>query len=314
MTYVLQRIGQALLAVWAAYTITFVILFMLPSDPVAVMLNSGGDGTYVDPAQAAALAAQYGFDQPPIVQYFTRMWGVVTGDFGLSVHYGRPVSDLILEGLPNTLVLTLSGLVLALVGGVALAVAASTTRFAVLAGFLRSLPAFAASLPVFWVGLMLLQVFAFQLGWLPSVGDRGWQSLILPAITLALPSAASIAQVLIRGLEDVDREPFVDVLRATGASRTRIVLRDGLRNAMLPVLTILGLTAGGLLSGAVVTETVFARAGLGRLTQDAVTAQDIPLVQGIVVLAAVAFVAVNLVVDLVYPFLDPRMRRRVKHS
>lgn len=310
MKYVVGRIGQALLAVWAAYTITFVILFVLPSDPVAVMLNSSGDGTYVDPAQVEALTQQYGFDQPPIVQYFTRMLGILTGDFGSSVHYGRPVLTLILEALPSTLLLTACGLVLALVSGVLVAVAATATKAAWLASLLRSLPPFAASLPVFWVGLMLLQVFSFQLGWFPAVGDRGFVSLVLPAITLALPSSASIAQVLIRGLEDVDREPFIDVLRATGASRTSIVIRHGLRNALLPVLTILGLTAGGLLSGAVVTETVFSRAGLGRLTQGAVTAQDIPLVQGIVVLAAVGFVLINLIVDLVYPLLDPRMRRR----
>jgi peptide/nickel transport system permease protein len=160
---------------------------------------------------------------------------------------------------------------------------------------------------VFWVGLMLVQVFSFQLRLLPSVGAKGLESLVLPAITLGLPTGALVAQVLAKSLSAALDEPYVVTARAKGAGRVAIHLRHALRNAALPALTVLGYVVGNLLAGSVVVETVFTRPGLGRLTVSAVSVQDIPLVQGIVVFAAAVFVSVNLLVDLIYPVLDPRI-------
>lgn len=307
--YFLRRFLQSLFAIWAAYTVTFLILFWLPSDPVSIMLNANREDVYVDPARVEALRQAYGFDQPFLIQYFSRLTSALMGDFGTSVQTGQPVLDMILAVLPETLKLTGAALVLSIVIGFAVALVATMTRFAWLASFLRSLPSFGFSVPSFWIGLVLLQLFSFRLGWLPPIGNKGWVSLVLPAVTLAIPTSATIAQVLIRSLEQIRDEPFIDTAIASGASPWRVHIVHALRNAILPAVTVLGLTVGGLLAGSVVTETVFSRAGIGRLTQASVTVQDIPVVQGLAVISAVIFVAVNLAVDLIYPLLDPRIRR-----
>jgi peptide/nickel transport system permease protein len=187
------------------------------------------------------------------------------------------------------------------------ALVATYTRALWLRQLLMALPSLAVSLPVFWVGLMLVQVFAFGLHLLPSVGANGAAALVLPAVTLGLPTGALLAQVLAKSLSHALGEPYVTTARAKGVGRAGIHLRHALRNAALPALTVLGYIVGNLLAGSVVVETVFTRPGLGRLTVAAVGVQDIPLVQGIVVFAAAVFVLVNLAVDVVYPLLDPRI-------
>lgn len=311
--YVLRRIGYALLVVWGAYTITFLLLYSLPSDPVSLMIagSSGGEvqGEAADEARAA-LEARYGFDRPLIVQYATLLLRALQGDFGESAQYAAPVSQVIAESLASTLVLAATALVLSIVLGFTIAILANLTRRNVLRTVLFSLPPLAASFPSFWIGLTLLQVFSFQLGWFPAVGAEGFASLVLPSITLAIPSAAAYAQVLGSGIEQTLEAPFIELVRAKGARTARIHLVHALRNAVIPTFTLIGLTAGGIFAGVVVTETVFSRNGLGRLLQSAVDTQDIPLVQALVVLTAAAFAIVNLVVDLVYPVIDPRIARR----
>ncbi len=173
---------------------------------------------------------------------------------------------------------------------------------------LLALPPLGVSLPTFWVGLLLIQFFSFRISIFPALGNEGLASLVLPSVTLAVPVSASIAQVLARGLRTALAEPYVETARAKGASRARVHLRHAFRNATIPALTIVGVIVGNLLAGAVVVETVFSRVGIGRLTVTAVNGQDIPLVQGLVLLAAAVFVATNLVVDLLYPVVDPRIR------
>ena len=162
-------------------------------------------------------------------------------------------------------------------------------------------------MPQFFIGLVLIQVFAFSLGWFPATGSEGWRSLVLPAITMSIINAAMLAQVLTRGLEDTLAEPYITTARAKGLSRTVIQFRHAFRNAALPALTLLGLLLGTTVTEAIVAETVFSRDGVGRLAQQAVLAQDVPLVQAIVVIAATAFVLINLLIDLIYPLLDPRI-------
>ncbi|WP_153504076.1 ABC transporter permease [Cumulibacter manganitolerans] len=303
--YLLRRTGLALGVLWAAFTASFVVLYLIPGDAVEAMVSA--QDVPPSAAELARLRATYGVDEPLIVQYGERLWAALHGDFGDSIQTGRSVTSSILDALPSTALLAGTALVLAIVGGGSLAVVATGTESRWARQVLLALPPLAVSLPTFWVGLVLIQVFSFQLGLFPSIGGTGLSGLVLPAVTLALPIGAVIAQILAKSLTSALDEPYVTTARAKGVGRTGIHLRHALRNAALPALTAIGLLVGQLLAGSVVVETVFARVGVGRLTVQGVTAQDIPLVQGIVVFGALVFVTANLLVDLVYPVLDPRI-------
>jgi peptide/nickel transport system permease protein len=306
--YVLGRVAQAVVVLWAVYTVTFAILNLLPSDPVALRLAAGNvQVEELSPTELAAMKAQYGLDKSLSTQYFDQLKGVLHGSFGESISQNVPVGRLLSERSGSTLLLGLTATVFALVLGSGIAYLAAYVRWRPLKVFLHRLPSIGVSLPPFFVGLLLIQVFAFSLGWFPATGAVGWRSLILPAITMALPTAAMFAQVLGRGLEDALAEPYVTTARARGLSIAYVQLRHALRNAVLPALTLLGLLLGATVTEAVVAETVFTRPGLGALAQQAVLAQDVPVVQAIVLIAAAAFVVINLLVDLVYPLLDPRI-------
>lgn len=305
--YLIRRLSQAIFVLWAAFTVTFVLLYLLPSDPVSIMLDSGGDGTYVDPGQVAELRARYGLDRGVHEQYWTMLVNAVQGDFGNSITTGAPVRSAILEVLPETVKLAAVALLLAVAAGASTALISIYTRRAWLRQVLLSLPPLGVSVPTFWTGLLLLQLFSFRWGWLPAMGNDGLATLILPAVTLAAPTAAVIAQVLTKSLSTTWDQPYIDTARAKGAARGRILFAHAIRNATIPLLTLVGVTVGNLIAGSVVVETVFSRSGVGRLTQTAVNAQDIPVVQGLVVLAALIFVTVNLAVDLIYPAVDPRI-------
>ena len=305
--YLARRVLQAVGVLWAAYTISFVILFLLPSDPISMAAHNAAAGTTVDQAALDQLRERYGLDQPLLQQYWTALSHAVRGDFGKSIATGRPVTEAIASAAPSTLALAGSALVLAAVFGTALAIAANYTRTRWLQNALFSLPPVGVAVPTFWVGLILLQVFSFGLHALPAFGDKGWDSVILPAVTLAVPTGAVIAQVLAGSLRSTARQPHVETALAKGASRWRAQSRHVLRLGSIPAFTIAGVLVGNMLAGSVVVETVFSRAGVGRLTQTSVLAQDIPVVQGVVVFSAVAFVLVNLAVDVAYPFIDPRI-------
>ncbi|GAV38707.1 ABC transporter permease [Streptomyces acidiscabies] len=305
--YVLKRLAQAVGVLWAAFTVSFVILYYLPGDPVSAMAGAGADSAQIDPAQLAALRSEYGFDKPLLAQYADALGRAVRGDFGDAISTGRPVASTIADALPQTLQLTSLALLLAVVCGGGLAVLATYTRARWLRQTLLSLPPLGVSVPTFWVGLVLVELFSFRLRWFPAFGNDGLDGLILPAVTLAVPTGALVAQVLAKSLLTALDQAYVETARAKGAGRWRIHLRHALRNASLPALTVVGLLVGQLVAGSVVVETVFSRDGLGRVTAAAVTAQDIPLVQGVVVFGALVFVLANLLVDLVYPLLDPRI-------
>ncbi|MFF1546088.1 ABC transporter permease [Streptomyces sp. NPDC058291] len=305
--YVIKRVAQALGVLWAAYTVSFLVLDFLPGDPVSAMAGAGAESGTVDPAQLARLRHAYGFDKPVPVQYADHLGDALRADFGDSVSTGRPVTSTLGDALPQTLTLTGTALLLAVVLGGGLALLATYTSRRWLRQLLLSLPPLGVSVPTFWVGLLLVELFSFRLRWFPAFGDDGLRGLVLPALTLAIPTGALVAQVLAKSLLTALDQAYTETARAKGAGRVRIHLRHALRNASLPALTVVGLLAGQLIAGSVVVETVFSRDGLGRVTAAAVTAQDIPLVQGVVVFAAVVFVLANLIVDLVYPLLDPRI-------
>jgi peptide/nickel transport system permease protein len=211
--------------------------------------------------------------------------------------------------VPSTAQITLAALLLAVVGGGLVALVSTGTRRNWLSNTLLGLPPLGVAIPSFWLGLLLLQQFSFNRSWFPAIGNDGWRSVVLPAITLAIPTGAFIAQVLSKSLRNAHREPYIDTARAKGAGPVRVQTRHALRNAALPALTMAGLIVGQLLSGSVVAETVFSRNGLGRVTSAAVGAQDIPVVHGLVLFGALVFVVVNLAIDLLYPVLDPRIAR-----
>ena len=305
--YVLRRLGQAVGVLLAAYTVSFIVLDLLPGDPVSAMAVGGLDGNPVDPAQLAALRHEYGFDKPVLVQFLDYLGRALRGDFGNSVATGRPVTTTIAEALPQTLELAGAALLIAVVVGAGIAMYGTYSRSRLVRQLLLSLPPLGVSLPTFWIGLMLVQLFSFRVHLFPAFGNDGVPGLVLPAVTLAVPTAAQLAQVLAKSLATTLAEPYIDTAKAKGAGPLRIQLRHALRNASLPALTLAGLLVGNLVAGSVVVESVFARNGIGRVTIQAVTVQDIPMVQAVVVFGSLVFVLVNLAVDLVYPLLDPRI-------
>ena len=305
--FLFRRAAQGAFVLWAAFTASFVLLFLLPSDPVLTMLGADGQGANVDPVEVAALRTEYGFDQPVWLQYLSRLGAALRGDFGHSMSTGAPVTTEIAAALPATGLLALIAVCLAVVIAAGIAIAATSTSHGWLRRFLLSLPPLGVAIPTFWLALVLLQIFSFRLGLLPAFGAEGWTSLVLPAITLALPVSASMAQVFASSLDATWGSPFVQTARAKGARRPRLLTRHVLRNALSPALTVAGVTLGAVLAGSVVTESVYGRPGLGRLAEQAVAAQDIPVVQGIVVLAAAIFVIANLGVDVLQARIDPRL-------
>lgn len=308
--YILGRIAQALLVVLAAYTIAFFLLHLLPSNPVDLML--GPDSGDISIEQREALAAQYGLDQPVLVQYFQNLLALLGGDLGYSFQQGRSVADVLGEALPSTLQLAAASLVLTLVFGLGLGFIAASTRNSSFSQVLLGLPSLGVSIPTFWFGLILIQFLSFKWQLFPAFNAPGVAGLVLPAVTLALPTSAMIAQVFARSLIDTRRQPFVAAVRAKGASYFSVQLQHVARNAFFPVLTVLGLVVGQLFSGTVVIETVFSRPGLGRVIAGAVGSQDILVVLGAVLLGAVLYTLTNLAVDLIYPVIDPRLRSSIR--
>ncbi|WP_434922549.1 ABC transporter permease [Glutamicibacter sp. PAEs-4] len=302
--YILKRIGQALLVIWLAYTAIFLAVQALPNDPVTIFLSTDAAA---DPATIERMKAYYGYDQPLHLQYLAQLAGLLRGDFGYSLSSGSQVITRIGEVIGSTLVLAGSAFALAVVLAVALVAAATLARGAGLRRALLNLPPLFISIPVFWLALVLLQLLAVQLGVMSLFPDGSFMSLALPILVLAIHLSAPIAQVLLKSVQDIQAQPFIDVLRAKGAGEGWIFFRHTLKNAAPAALSIAGITIGTLLAGSVITETVFARAGLGQLVLQAVTVQDIPLVQGLVLLTAAAFTLVNLLVDLLHPQLDPRI-------
>ncbi len=304
--WLFRRALQGIGVLWASWSLTFFILYILPSDPVTIMLNQAEQST-ADVVQVAALKAQYHLDLPVYQQYGLALWDLLHLNLGRSIISGGDVTALICQVLPATLLLAACALLTALVIGGGLAAGVSVLASGRFKSALLALPSLGAALPTFWLGLLLLQVFSFSHAWFPAMGNAGWQSQVLPTLALAVPTAAMIAQVMNRSLAEVWRRPFIDALRLKGASSAQLLWRHVLPNAAIPLLTLSGMIFGHLLAGSVITETIFSREGMGRLAKDAVSTQDIPVVQGIVLTAAAVFVVVNFITDALYPLLDPRI-------
>lgn len=307
----LRRAGYVAVVVWSVYTLSFFLLYALPGNPIAIMLErrSAGAGAS-NPEALHMLSEKYGYDQPVLVRYATTLGQFLRGDLGVSFQSGKPVTDVLAAVASNTITLAIAALVLAVPGSMVLALVTSWRPGGVMHRVLVNVPALIASVPAFWLGLILLQVFSFQLHWFPSSGGTSVAGLVLPAVALAVPVSASLTAVLVRALDEAERAGWVELLRSRGLPWWRIYLGHIARNAMLPFVTVAGLTVAGVLVGTVITETVFARSGLGRLLVSSIETQDAPVVLAIATLAAVVFAVVNFAVDLLYPVIDPRLRHR----
>ncbi|MCW2528566.1 MAG: binding-protein-dependent transport system inner rane component [Pseudonocardiales bacterium] len=306
--YIVGRIVQAILVLWAAFTLTFAILYLLPSDPMQLQLAAAG--IQEDSLTAAQLAAEkhrFGLDQSIWAQYWHHLSGYLHGDFGTSLSQNVSVGHLISSRIGQTLTLSISAAVVSLIVGSALAYVATFVRWNPLRIFLSRLPAIGASFPQFFIALFLIQFFSFKLGVFPATGNAGIGALVMPVITIALLTSSILAQVLIKSFEQTLRQPYIMTARAKGLSRSAVQLKHAFRNAALPAMTILGVIVGLTVTSSIVVETVFTRQGVGRLAQESVLAQDVPVVLAVVTIAAAVFVFVNLIVDLLYPLLDPRI-------
>ncbi|QCP61688.1 ABC transporter permease (plasmid) [Pantoea sp. SO10] len=302
----LRRVGQSVLVLWAAFTLSFFLLQVLPGDAVLIKFQNPDLG--LSPDQIAEMRLAYGADNPLWQQYVHTLLAMVRGDFGYSVQAGVPVSEQLISNLPATLQLALLGFALATLIAFALAALSRLPALRFLRSVLQSIPALFISLPTFWLGIALIQLFSFQLRWIPVINPSALQGLILPVITVAIPISAPLAQILLRSIDQVSTQPFVAVARAKGASESHVLWHHVLRNALLPVLNVAGLLLGELIAGALITETVFGLSGVGQLTQQAVNNQDVAVLQAVVMISALAFVLINLLVDALMPLFDPRLQ------
>lgn len=301
--YIAQRLLQLAPVLLSVSILVFLMIHLVPGDPVQVMLQDYGSSE-----QAATLRHALGLDRPLVVQYGSFVWRVLHADLGRSIRTGRPVASEIGLRLPYTLRLTAASMAVAIALGLVLGMVAAM-RHRGLLDYAAMVAALAGiSLPSFWFGLVLILIFSYHLRWFPPAGADSAASLILPAITLGASAASIIARLSRSSLLEVLRHEFIRTARAKGLGELRILYRHGLRNALIPVLSIVGLQFAGLLGGAVIIESVFGWPGLGRLAVDAIFNRDIPTIQGIVLVAAAIFVAVNLCVDLLYALVDPRIR------
>jgi len=298
-----RRVLTTLPALLGVYTLVFAVLHLLPADP-ALLISQGS----ASESQLVSLRHEYGLDRPLWRQYTDDLGALLEGDLGRSIRYNQPVSSLIREFLPATLELALVGLGLAVLLGIALGTVAALRPHSWIDNVSTVAALSGVSIPSFWLGLMLIFVFSLWLGWLPVTTGTTWQQLIMPAVTLGLYSAGVISRLARSSLVQTLHQDYIVTARAKGLAPRSVVLRHALRNSLIPVVTIIGVELGNLLSGTVVVETVFARPGLGRLIIDAITYRDYPVLQSTLVVAACGYVLANMLVDISYSYLDPRIR------
>jgi peptide/nickel transport system permease protein len=303
--FAITRLLRGLLTMWLVVTAAFVGL-RITGDPAQAML--GEEST---PEQRAAFERQFGLDEPIPVQYALYFANIARGNFGQSLSERRPVIELVARYMGATARLALAAVAIALLLGIPAGILAALWHNSALDRALMGLAFVGQSAPNFFVGILLILLFSLQLRWLPSNGSETWQHLILPAFTLATGLLAAMARMTRSALLEVLRMDYMRVARAKGLSPWRVVVGHGLRNAAIPVVTVFGLSVGVMIGGAAITETVFAWPGIGRLAVTAITIRDYPLIQVIVLLVAASVVVINLLVDLIYGWLDPRIREQV---
>jgi len=304
LRYLQRQLLLAVPVVIGVSVVVFSIVHLLPGDPVLVML-SGANAT---PEQVAELRAQLRLDDPIVVQYLRFLGRAAVGDFGRSIFSRRPVIDEIADQLPSTLQLAGAAILIAAGLGLTLGILAALRHNTWVDRLAMLVALGGVSMPSFWLGLLLIFVFSLQLGWLPATGQGGLERLILPAATIGLGYSAVVARLVRSSFLEVLGNGYIATARSKGLSERLVVLKHALGNALIPVVTIIGVQIGNLLAGTIVVETVFSRRGMGRLAVTAVLDKDYPLIQGVVLVSAIGYVLINLLVDLSYSIIDPRIR------
>lgn len=303
IAYILRRLLMLVPVLFGVVLVSFSLLHLVPGDPAQIMA-----GEVATAQDVARIRAEYGLDKPLAVQFGHFVWNAARGDMGISIASRHPVKELLLQRLTFTLQLSLASILVASTIGLLAGIISSTRQYSVFdtASMLGSL--FGISMPIFWLGLLLILVFAVKLHWLPSGGTGSLRYLVLPAIALGSASAAVIARMTRASMLEVARQDYIRTARATGYAERVVIFRHALKNAMIPVLTVFGLEFGYMLGGAVLTETVFSLPGIGRLLVEGIFMRDYPVVQGAMMVVGTTFVLVNLLTDVAYAFFDPRIR------
>ena len=284
----------------------FSMLYLLPGDPLVALV--GEEGAQLSAEDAAVLRKSLGLDQPMVVQYMRFAGGILRGDLGQSIRSGKPVVRVISEQVTSTLELSSASLVISLSLGIVLGVNAACRRATWGDTSVMLVSLFGLSLPSFWLGLMMIIVFSYGLGWLPSMGGGTLKQLVMPAMVLGLGGMGTLARLTRSAMLDTLNQDYVRTARSKGLVERMVVYKHALRNALLPVVTVIGISLGHILGGSVVVETVFSRPGIGRIVVAAINDRDFPIVQGVVLMSAAMYVLTNLVVDLFYAVIDPRIR------
>ena len=304
MNYILRRLLHIIPVLFGVTLLTFSMLHLIPGDPAQIL--AGPDASASD---IMALRQQMGLDKPLTVQYVDYLKGLAQGDLGRSMSTRRPVLDELMDRFPNTLILAVAGVGVAVLLGIPIGVLAAIRARTMVDHAAMVLALLGISAPAFWLGFILMMVFSVHLGWFPSAGYRSWGHLVLPAFTLGTGAMAIVARMTRSSLLEVLNQDYVRTARAKGLHEVLVIAKHALRNALIPTTTVVGLSFGSLLGGAVLTEMVFAWPGLGRLIVYSIGIRDLPVIQGAVLLLALTFVLVNLGVDLLYGLIDPRVRR-----
>jgi ABC-type dipeptide/oligopeptide/nickel transport system permease component len=304
LLYLIRRLLFVIPVVIGVLTLVFLMRVLVPGDPIEIMFLGQ---VPPDPDTVADIRRELGLDKPLALQYVQYVVGVAQGDLGKSVRTRRPVLDEIRDRYPNTLILAAASLVVALVIGLTTGVLAAVYKDSWIDNLTMFIALFGLSMPAFWFGLMMIQTFGVYLRWFPVMGSGSFRHLIMPALTLGLIASTVQARVARSSMLEVLSSDYVRTARAKGLSRAVVILRHALRNALVPTMTILGLQVGGLLGGAFIIEAVFAWHGVGELAVQAISQRDFPVIQGIIVVVATTYVLVNVLIDLSYRLLDPRI-------
>ncbi|MBM7809111.1 peptide/nickel transport system permease protein/oligopeptide transport system permease protein [Geodermatophilus bullaregiensis] len=301
--HIVRTLLLSLITLFGVSVLIFLMLRVLPGDPARVLA-----GLNASEEQVARLREQLGLDQSLLGQYWSFITGVLTGDLGESARTSRPVSSEIAVRLPATLILAVTATVIGSVVGITAGVIAAVRRGSFLDHAISSVAMMGVSMPVYWLGLLLILLFAVTLGWLPAAGSGEPLSIVLPAVTLAAFSTALVSRMTRASMLEVLGQDYIRTAEAKGAAPRTVIIKHGLRNAFIPILTVISLQFGALLGGAVLTETVFGWPGIGRLLVDSIGARDFAVVQGIVLVYAAVFILLNVIVDVLYVVVDPRIR------
>jgi peptide/nickel transport system permease protein len=304
LRYIAKRLIASIPVMLGVLVAVFFLMRVLPGDPTQMMAAEFGASA----EELARMRASLGVDDPIMVQFWDFVRNAARGDLGRSLFTNRPVTTQIVDQVPSTFQLAAASLMIAVLIGVPIGVVAAVRSNSVIDAGSMVLALIGVSMPSFWLGLILIYVFSYRLGWLPAAGVGDLRYLLMPAFALGFSSAAIIARLTRSSMLEVLRQEYIVTARAKGLASRLVIFRHALKNALIPLVTIIGLQFASLMGGAVIIETVFARKGLGSLTIQAILQKDYPLVQGTILFVALAYIVVNLIVDISYAFLDPRIR------